>query len=80
MLVMNFVDTGGRRLGFDHEWYWVTYLTEIAAAIVVGWLFYLSIERHFISSRQKRRAELELSEQTRPAVTEFQAEGLVIKP
>jgi peptidoglycan/LPS O-acetylase OafA/YrhL len=61
-LVIGFADVGGRRLGFDHEWYWVTYLAEIALAIVAGWLFYLVIERRFISTHQKQRVELELSE------------------
>jgi len=61
-LVMAFPDAGGRRLGFDLQWYWVTYLAQIFVAVVAGWLFYLVIERHFISPRQKRRIEEELSE------------------
>jgi exopolysaccharide production protein ExoZ len=62
LLVLGFVDAGGRRLGFDHQRYWVTYLLEIAVAVVAGWLFFFFIERHFISTRQKRRVEVELSE------------------
>jgi peptidoglycan/LPS O-acetylase OafA/YrhL len=60
-VVIAYPDAGGRRLGFDHEWYWVTYLVEIAVSIVAGWLFFLLVERHFISSRQKQRIESELS-------------------
>lgn len=54
-LVMFVPDIGLRRLGFDHERYWVTDLAEIGFAILCGWLFHLAVERHFISSRQKKR-------------------------
>jgi exopolysaccharide production protein ExoZ len=63
IMVIGFMDAGGRRLGFDREWYWVTWLIEVAVAIVTGWLFYLVIERRFISLRQKRRVNVELSQQ-----------------
>lgn len=59
-LVIAFPDAGGRRFGFDHEWYWVTYFMQIAVSIGVGWLFYLGVERHFISSRQKQRIKIEM--------------------
>ena len=64
-VVMAFPDAGGRRLGFDHEWYWVTCLVEIAVSIIAGWLFYHLVERRFISLRQKQRIEAELSKSTR---------------
>jgi peptidoglycan/LPS O-acetylase OafA/YrhL len=79
-LVMGFPDAIGRRLGFDHERYWVTYLAEIAVAIVAGWLFYLVIERHFISSRQKQRVKVELGEPIQPAPAEARASTLVVPP
>jgi peptidoglycan/LPS O-acetylase OafA/YrhL len=60
LVVMPIPDILGRRLGFDHQRYWVTYLVEIATSIIVGWLFYFFIERHFISSRQKQRIAVEL--------------------
>jgi len=58
--VLPFVDAGLRRWGIDREWYWVTFFVQIAMAILVGRLFYLMAERHFISSRQKLRVEIEL--------------------
>jgi exopolysaccharide production protein ExoZ len=55
MLVVPFVDAGLRHTGLDQDRYWIVYLVEIAAALVTGRLFYLGVERHFISNRQKRR-------------------------
>jgi len=60
--VIAFPDAGGRRIGFDGKWYWVTYFAQIVVSIVAAWFFYLVVERHFISSRQKRRVEAELKE------------------
>jgi exopolysaccharide production protein ExoZ len=59
-LVMPFPDESGRLLGFDRDWYWVTYFVQIAVALFAGWLFHLAVERHFISSRQKKRVAEEL--------------------
>ena len=77
---MGFADACGRRLGFDHERYWVTYFAEIGVAIVAGWLFYLVVERHFISPRQKQRVEEELTEQIRPAATASPGSRVVVPP
>jgi exopolysaccharide production protein ExoZ len=59
-LIMFIPDVGLRRLGWDRGWYWVTYLVEIVTAIAAGWIFHMVVERHFISSRQKRRIAEEL--------------------
>lgn len=59
-LAIAFTDIGGRRLGFDHERYWVTYFLQMAVSIAAGWVLYYFVERHFISSRQKQRIEVEL--------------------
>jgi exopolysaccharide production protein ExoZ len=66
--LMSYVDAGGRRLGFDQNWYWVTYLAEIVVGVVSGWLFYLAVERHFIFARQKRRIKMEFSEEIIPSI------------
>ncbi len=55
-----FVTTGLRHFGFDGKWYLVTALAQIVASILGGWIFYLLVERHFISSRQKKRTTAEL--------------------
>ncbi len=60
-LLIGFVDAGFRRIGFDQNWYWVTYWAEVAFGVLEGWIFYLLVERHFISQRQKKRVELELA-------------------
>lgn len=56
-----FVTTGLRHLGLDRDWYWVTFLIQIAISIFGGWIFYLTVERRFISSRQKQRVATELA-------------------
>jgi exopolysaccharide production protein ExoZ len=61
-IFLAFPDVGGRRLGFDHGWYPVTFFLQLGVAIFAGWLFFLFVERHFISARQKKRVEVELSE------------------
>ena len=61
LFVLAIPDVLGRRLGFNGGRYWITYLVEIAVAIFAGWLFHILVERHFISSRQKRRAREELA-------------------
>jgi peptidoglycan/LPS O-acetylase OafA/YrhL len=49
------------RLGFDGSLYWITLLSAIVITMILGWAFYSVVESHFISSRQKRRMESELS-------------------
>jgi peptidoglycan/LPS O-acetylase OafA/YrhL len=61
-IALPFVTTGLRKLGFDTDWYIVTFLIQIAISILGGWIFYLAVERHFISSRQKKRVVEELKE------------------
>ncbi|MCE0484908.1 MAG: acyltransferase [Methylacidiphilales bacterium] len=61
-IVLPFISTGLRRLGFDGNGYMVTSLVFIAVSILGGWIFYLAVERHFISSRQKKRVAEELQE------------------
>jgi exopolysaccharide production protein ExoZ len=62
-LFIPFIDAGGRRLGLDQDRYWVTYFLQIAVALSAGWLFYFLVERHFITSRQKKRVEVELGKE-----------------
>jgi peptidoglycan/LPS O-acetylase OafA/YrhL len=54
-----FVTTTLRHLGFDGNWYIVTSLVQIAASILGGWIFYLLVEGHFVSTRQKKRTAAE---------------------
>ena len=59
-LATPFPDAGLRRAGFDGPRYIVTYFAEIIAAVMAGWVFFILVERHFISARQVRRIEKEI--------------------
>ena len=67
---IDFAEAGGRRLGFDQDWYRVTYFLQIGLSLLVGWCFYRLVERHFISTRQKKRVEEEL---TTPVISSAEA-------
>ena len=56
------VDVPARRLGFVGNLYLVSWGLQIVVAVLASWVFYLAIERHFVSSRQKRRIATELAE------------------
>jgi peptidoglycan/LPS O-acetylase OafA/YrhL len=60
--VLGVVDVLARRMGFVGNRYLMSYLLQIAVAVFAGWVFYLAVERHFVSSRQKRRIATELAE------------------
>src|ERR1700677_1224143 len=62
-VILPYLDAGGRHLGLDHSHYWMTWLIQIAAAVITGWIFFLLVEPHFISSRQKQRVKEELTEE-----------------
>lgn len=50
-----FITAGMRNLGFDGDWFWINSLVQIALSVLIGWIFYLLVERHFISKRQQKR-------------------------
>lgn len=50
-----YVDILSRKAGLNHSLYIVAFMLQIAVSVVVGRLFYLLVERHFISKRQVRR-------------------------
>ncbi len=54
-VVLPFVDVACRRAGLDGPRYWITFWIEVTVAIVFGRLFYVLVERHFVSSRQTNR-------------------------
>ena len=59
-VILPFFEVLGRRLGLTGNLYVINWIIQIFAAIVAGWLFFLAVERRFISSRQKDRARSEL--------------------
>jgi len=54
-IVIPFVDILTRKAGLNGNLYWISFWIQIAVAIGFGRLFYHWVERHFISSRQKKR-------------------------
>jgi peptidoglycan/LPS O-acetylase OafA/YrhL len=54
-LIQPIIDVFLRRIGFDKSLYIYNYIMQILVSVIFGCLFYLAIERHFISSRQKKR-------------------------
>jgi peptidoglycan/LPS O-acetylase OafA/YrhL len=54
-VVIPFVDILCRKAGLSGNWYWITFWIQFVVAIVFGRLFYILVERHFVSSRQKKR-------------------------
>jgi peptidoglycan/LPS O-acetylase OafA/YrhL len=60
-IVLPFADILCRKAGLDGDRYWLTFWIQCAAAIAAGRLFYYLVERHCISSRQKRRLAEELA-------------------
>jgi peptidoglycan/LPS O-acetylase OafA/YrhL len=49
------VDILARRMGLVGTLYLISYLLQITVAVFARWVFYLAVERHFNSSRQKQR-------------------------
>ena len=54
-VVVPFADILCRKAGLDGDRYWIAFWVQFTTAIVCGRIFYLGIERHFISSGQKKR-------------------------
>lgn len=54
-VILPFVSVLTRRVGLNGNLYWISFWIQVAAAILFGRLFYLLVERHFISSRQRKR-------------------------
>ncbi len=57
--LLPYIDGGLRRLGLTENLYLVVYLCQILVAIVAGWVFFVVVERRFISGRQMRRLAAE---------------------
>ena len=57
--LLPYVDKGFRRLGFTGDGYLLTYVTQIVVSVTAGWLFFLLVERRFISGRQVHRLAAE---------------------
>jgi peptidoglycan/LPS O-acetylase OafA/YrhL len=54
-LVQPFVDAGLRKLGFSGSLYLYNFLSQVVFSMIAGFVFYQLVERHFISSRHKKR-------------------------
>jgi peptidoglycan/LPS O-acetylase OafA/YrhL len=54
-VVLPFASVITRKAGLDGNLYWISFWIQVGAAILFGRLFYYLIERHFVSSRQKKR-------------------------
>jgi len=50
-IFLPFVDAGLRRAGLDHGWYFLNYLAQLTVAVMVGFVFYHVVERHFVTRR-----------------------------
>ena len=55
LIIIPFPDVGLRRMGFDGPLYILTYLAQVLVSISAGWLFFILVERRFISKRQEKR-------------------------
>jgi len=58
-VVVPYADILSRRVGLNGSLYWIAVWVQLATAVVCGRLFYLGIERHFISKRQVQRLDAE---------------------
>jgi peptidoglycan/LPS O-acetylase OafA/YrhL len=54
-IFLPFIDVLGRKAGLDGHLYWVNFWLQVGVAVVCGRLFYLLIERRFISSNIAKR-------------------------
>jgi exopolysaccharide production protein ExoZ len=59
LIVIPFADAGLRRAGFDGSLYIFTYFAQLLVGIGAGWLFFILVEKHFISARQEKRIAVE---------------------
>ncbi len=58
-VVLPYADILSRRAGLNGPWYWIAVWLQMGVAVVFGRVFYLLIERHFISKRQVQRLDAE---------------------
>ena len=58
-IVLPFIDVAGRKIGLDGDRYWITFWLQVIVAVGFGRLFYMLVERHFVSSRQITRLKEE---------------------
>jgi peptidoglycan/LPS O-acetylase OafA/YrhL len=54
-IVIPFASILCRKAGLDGNLFWIAFWIQVVFAVACGRVFYLLIERHFISSRQKKR-------------------------
>ena len=54
-MVVPYASVLSRKAGLDGNLYWITFWIQILLGVACGRVFYHLIERHFISSRQKKR-------------------------
>ncbi len=59
---LGLVDVPARRMGCVGNYYVISWFLQIIVAVFAAWVFYLLVERRFVSSRQKRRIATELAE------------------
>jgi peptidoglycan/LPS O-acetylase OafA/YrhL len=58
-IVIPFADILSRKAGFDGPRYWIALWIQLVVALVFGRIFYLILERRFISKRQIQRLSAE---------------------
>jgi len=58
-VVLPFIDVACRKVGLDHDRYWIAFWIQVVVAVLCGKLFYMVVERHFVSTRQIKRLEEE---------------------
>ena len=54
-IVLPYVDILSRRVGLNGSRYWIAFWIQVAVAVFAGRIFYLVVERRFISKRQVQR-------------------------
>ena len=58
-IILPYIDIVCRRAGLTGNLYWITFWIQITIAIGFGFLFYLVVERRFISNKQVKRLAAE---------------------
>ena len=54
-VILPYVDVLCRKAGLNGSLYWITFWIEVAVSLVFGRIFFLLVEKRFISKRQVRR-------------------------
>lgn len=54
-IFLPYIDVLSRKFGLNHSLYMIAFFLQIGISLLIGRLFYLTIERHFISRRQVQR-------------------------